>query len=408
MIDYASSLFSKGGRAPSRGVACALLFCVGFAPTLVVAIDPAVQFHGFFTQGYSYTSDNSFFGSAAAEGSFDYTEVGVNASARPNKYLLATGQILYREAGAADDRVDLDYALLDYRGHSTEFVDAGVRLGRIKNPLGLYNDTRDVAVSRPSVILPQSIYFDRTRDLALSGDGIGFYGERRGDRSVLTVEFNVVKPRVDTDNLEPILLGAQRVGRFEDEPSALVRAILNTAEERLRLALSVAAVNLRYEAGPNDVSDSGDVLFSPRILSIQYNAERWILTSEYARREFEFDDIAYIPFDTRTGESFYLQAQYKLADCCWILGRRDVLYQDIDDKSGEKFEALTGGARPAHTQFAKDWTVSLRWQPGRNWLVSAEHHWVQGTAWLPIEDNPDPAQTVEDWRMFLMLVSVWF
>lgn len=411
MAECMHSTFANPSAVCRRPLGPALVLAVGCAALALqaLALDPGVQFHGFLSQGFSYTSDNNFFGGSTEEGSFDYTEVGINGSVRAGNDLLMTGQLLYRRAGNADDQVALDYGLLDYRAYTTEHADLGVRLGRIKNPLGLYNDTRDVAVSRPSIILPQSIYFDRTRDLALSGDGIGLYGERRLAKGFLSAEFNVVKPRVDTDTLEPILLGAQRPGAFEDEPSALARVIFDTLEQRLRIALSVAALNLQYRPGEGDVSSAGDVLFSPRILSVQYDAENWIVTAEYARREFQFNDIAYIPFTDRTGESYYFQAQYKVGSCCWLLARRDVLYQNVDDKSGTGFEASTGGVRPAHTQFAKDWTVGLRWSPeGRNWLVSAEHHWVHGTAWLPIEDNPDPAQTVEDWRMALLLVSVWF
>lgn len=397
------------GHRRARGPALALAACSAALALRALAIDPSVQFHGFLSQGFSYTSDNSFFGSSAEDGSFAYTEIGINGSARAGNDLLITGQLLYRRAGDANDHLALDYGLLDYRAYTSEDADLGIRLGRIKNPLGLYNDTRDVAVSRPSIILPQSIYFDRTRDLALSGDGIGLYGERRLAQGFLSAEFNVVKPRVDTDTLEPILLGAQRPGVFDDKPSALARVIFDTLEQRLRIALSVAALNLQYRPGEGDVSTAGDVLFSPRILSVQYDAENWIATAEYARREFEFNDITYIPFAERTGESYYFQAQYKVGSCCWLLARRDILYQNVDDKSGTGFESSTGGARPAHSQFAKDWTVSLRWSPeGRNWLVSAEHHWVHGTAWLPIEDNPDSTQTVEDWRMTLLLVSAWF
>lgn len=392
----------------TRHIAFVLLVALAWSAQSALARDSGMQVHGFATQGYSLTSANHFFGDSDDSGSLDYTEMGLNVSARPANDLLATGQILYRRAGNANDHFSLDYALLDYRSYSSAKADFGARIGRIKNPLGLYNDTRDVAVSRPSIILPQSIYFDRTRDLALSGDGIGLYGERRSEKMVLALEFNVVKPRVDTETLEPILLGAQRVGEFEDRPSLLGRIILATMDEKLRFALSIANLNIRYQAGENDLSQSGNLLFSPRIFSAQYAAENFILTSEYARRTFTFDDIAYIPFNERTGESYYLQGQYKFNRCCWAVVRRDVLYQDTKDHTGEKFSALTGGTRPAHSQFAKDWTLGLRLQPGENWLVSAEHHWVRGTAWLPIEDNPNSQETVANWRMFLLLFSAWF
>ena len=42
-------------------------------------LGPNLQMHGFLSQGWVWTSDNDFFGDSQ-DGSFDYTELGVNAS----------------------------------------------------------------------------------------------------------------------------------------------------------------------------------------------------------------------------------------------------------------------------------------------------------------------------------------
>jgi hypothetical protein len=58
-----------------------------------------------------------------------------------------------------------------------------MRVGRIKTAYGLYNTTRDVPFTRPSIVLPQSIYFERTRNLTVSADGVPrCYVERYGER----------------------------------------------------------------------------------------------------------------------------------------------------------------------------------------------------------------------------------
>lgn len=380
-----------------------LLLHVGCA-----AADPAApsQLHGFVSQGYIYTTDNNFFGPSSDSGSFEYTELGLNISFLPTDRILATAQALGRQAGGAGSDLELDYALIDYRLPSSERVDAGFRFGRIKTPLGLYNDTRDVAFTRPSIILPQSIYFDRSREIALSGDGAMFYGERRLQSGSISIEAEIVKPRVG--NLEKILLGADRAGSMSGDPSFVSRLIFDSADEKLRLALSVLRVRHNYEPGENDPSGAGHVIFSPRLFSLQYSAEKWISSFEYARRTFSFRDIAYIPVSEQTGESYYLQTQYNASRNTWAVARYDVLYQNVEDRSGSKLESRTLGARPGHSQFAKDFTLGLRWQFWPNYMLALENHWIDGTAWLPIEDNPEPGKTTQRWRMLMMLVSARF
>ena len=77
----------------------------------------------------------------------------------------------------------------------------------MKTPLGLYNDTRDVAFTRPSILLPQSIYFDRTRKLALAADGVHLYGEYRSDLGDISFQAGVVRPLVLGAETEVALLG---------------------------------------------------------------------------------------------------------------------------------------------------------------------------------------------------------
>ena len=286
-----------------------------------------------------------------------------------------------------------------------------MRLGRFKNPLGLYNDTRDVAFTRPSIILPQSIYFDRTRDLALSSDGVQFYANRRNAHGEWELQVGIGRPDVDDADTELSLLGTDRPGEMRDEISYISRLMYERDGGRLRFGLTGAWVNIDYEPGVGDPSGAGSISFKPAILSAQYNAENWSLTGEYARRELEFDDsILYVPPVLKhfTGESYYIQGSYRLHPQWEALVRYDVTYLNKDDRDGEAMEALTGGARPDYSQYAKDWTIGLRWDPHPSWMVRAEHHWVDGTAWLPAQDNPVPSDIERRWRLFTLLVSFRF
>ncbi|MBA3493883.1 MAG: hypothetical protein H0T87_07170, partial [Gammaproteobacteria bacterium] len=130
-------------------------------PALAFEVFEGFQVHGFLSQGYILTTNNNFFGSSERGGSLDFTEIGVNASWTPLPRLQFAAQGLFRRAGAGHDSdFELDFGLMDYAVVSTADRQLGFRLGRIKNPLGLYNDTRDVAFTRPSILLPESIYLD--------------------------------------------------------------------------------------------------------------------------------------------------------------------------------------------------------------------------------------------------------
>ena len=87
----------------------------------------------------------------------------------------------------------------------------------MKNPLGFYNDTRDVPFTRPSILLPQSIYFDRTRKLAIAADGVHLYGEYRSDYGDVSFQAGVVRPLVRGDEAEAAVFGVLLAGHLAPE-----------------------------------------------------------------------------------------------------------------------------------------------------------------------------------------------
>ena len=135
------------------------------------SLPESVQIHGFASLGYFNTTGNNFFGNTKSGGDVDFWELGINGSWRPLTNLQLSLQVVSRQAGKTDDGdLRIDYGFLDY-GFVSDIDNLwGVRLGRVVYPYGLYNDTRDMAFTRPSILLPQSIYFDVNRQLSLSGE----------------------------------------------------------------------------------------------------------------------------------------------------------------------------------------------------------------------------------------------
>ena len=367
----------------------------------------SMQVHGFVSQAYINTSDNNFWGETSGNDNFGFRELGINLSAQPNSDLHMAGQLLARHAGNLEDgEVRVDYILADYSIISSQPKSLGVRAGRILHPLGLYNETRDIAFTRPGILLPQSIYFDRTRDLAFSSDGIQFHGEHRVNASELFWQIGAALPIVDSPELELALLTNDFPGGFEPDTSYLGRVFWERNGGRAKLGLSYAYVDMHYRPGPSDPLSKGHVSFIPTILSLQYNEEKLSVTTEYALRKFEYKGLGAIPDQHFTGESWYLQSSYRLSPTWEVFARYDNLYTDKKDRDGRDYAAAT--AMPAYSRFAHDLTFGVKKVFMPSFMVRAELHQVDGTAWLSTLDNQPPLVPVREWNMFALLASYRF
>lgn len=368
-----------------------------------------LQIHGFASQAFLLSSENNFFGDSDGNGSFDFRELGLNASWRPVPNLLLSAQMISRRAGESDDGdLRLDYGLFDYSLISSEAGRLGLRFGRIKNPYGLYNETRDVPSTRPSILLPQSIYFDRSRSLAQSGDGALAYGELWTESGDILFHFGAGNPVLGDRESETAFLTRDFPGELEDDLSYIGRVLYERDGGRVRLALSAVEANIDYDPGasfPNDLL-AGSLRLQPRALSAQYNAQHWSLTAEYAQIKVQTKGLGIIPDQRLTGESYYLQAAYRFNDKWQALVRYDVLYADEDDRDGEAFAQATG--LPAHNRFAKDLTVGLSWNITPSFMLRAEYHNVNGTGWLTALDNPNISEIEQHWDLFILQASYQF
>ena len=384
-------------------------------PSCIKAADAqelkSLQVHGFLSQGYAKTTAtrNDVFGdSTRGRGSFDFREIGVNASYRPLTNLQFSGQLLSRQTGeSSKGGIRIDYGFVDYTAITAETKEFGMRLGRTKNPLGFYNDTRDVPFTRPSILLPQSIYFDRTRNLAHASDGVQLYGETRSDWGDISAQFGLVFPQVGDKDTEVAIFRSNQPGDLTPRLSYIGRVIYERDGGRIRLGVSGAQVNVGYDPAARDPLGAGSIEFFPLIFSAQYNAERWSITSEYALRYFKLSDFGIGRINQQfTGESLYIQGIYRFNPAWEAVLRYDVLFTDRKDRDGSEWRAKTG--LPADSRFAKDLTVGLRWNIAPAIMLRGEYHRVNGTAWLSTLDNPDPAFTDQHWNLFAAQISYRF
>src|SRR5687767_144399 len=71
-----------------------------------------VQVHGFVTQGFAYSNQNNYLSMKTSEGSFAFTDGGLNLSTRLTSRLRVGGQAYARKIGELGrGRVTVDWAL---------------------------------------------------------------------------------------------------------------------------------------------------------------------------------------------------------------------------------------------------------------------------------------------------------
>lgn len=404
---------------------CASLVLGMYTGAAAFELTDAVQVHGFATQGLFTSNGNNFIGPSAHSVSLQFTELGMNASWSPLPKLRFSIQGLSRRAGGIQDGSPvLDFGLMDYSFFDEADYRLGIRLGRVRLPYGLYNDTRDVAFTRPSVLLPQSIYPERTRNFTISGDGAGYYGEWRNPWGSLTLDFVTAFPRTDEEAVKVAIVGLTTPagnltpGSVSSDLSYIGRLAYDLDGGRLRLALTGAYVTTHYDpvfTWPYDYLAGNDQFF-PWIISGQYNTEDWTFTSEYSLRPVKHSGFAPSAFaryidENIIGEAYYFQMQYRFAPQWELVGRYDALYIDRNDPNGMRFQRLLGEIGydyPAYNRYAQNWTVGIRYDVTAWMMLRAEYNYVNGGAWLPRQDNPDPAAVAKYWNEFSFEVSLRF
>lgn len=379
-------------------------------PAFAFDLADNVQAHGFVSQALSRSSDNKVGGDSDSGVATDLRELGANLSWRMTPDWLVSGQVLARWAGNSDDGdLRLDYGQVDRTLIGDADTSLGIRLGKIKNPYGFYNSTRDVAHTRPGIIMPQSIYLDRVRNFFLATPGIALYGDHAGERLDLAWNLAAIRPDGDDPDLESLLLGRQWPGTIEGKNSWLGQVMAGVDGGRWRLGLSFGEVNMQFESTNTALIGSGESRLRPLALSLERNFEDFSFTAEYAEIRNQGQGYGSGPGvnllnDTNTNMAWYVQGTWRPATNWRVYVRRDEIYLDKNDKDGKKGSANTGSTIPAPAFFAKDWTLGVRHDIGA-WLLAAEWHHVKGTVWLSPLDLPLASQK-EDWDL-LLLQAAW-
>ena len=136
--------------------------------------DLHLQIHGNLAEGVLYGSGNNYLTADTTSGSARWDEGSLSVTSSITDKFRVGAQVhswLLGELGRQN--LELDWAYGDYKFKSW----FGVRAGRVKTPIGLYNEIQGVDAVTPWALLPQSIYPSDMRSFTLSHTGGVLYGD---------------------------------------------------------------------------------------------------------------------------------------------------------------------------------------------------------------------------------------
>lgn len=386
-----------------------------------------IDIHGYISQGFLISNKNNFLADTE-KGTFQFNELGINFSTDVTDKLRVGFQLAARDLGdTGNDKVKIDWAFADYRLRDW----LGIRVGKMKMPLGFYNQTRDLDMLRTSVLLPQAIYSEIFRDNSTAIKGIGGYGDvslnALGDISyqVLAGTTEIDKDGMTTKRSEA--RGGLKVEKYHVGTMYTLAIRWETPLQGLRLGVSHEkgalethttltediVVTVPFPPFKMTVAEKGDGLLINvpdmrlSVYSFEYTWKDLVLAAEYLR--VKQDVIAYVAgsevWKRRLNvESFYGSVDYRFSDW-FILGvYYSVFYRDRNDRDGTKTPY-----NPPFYAFQKDACLSLRFDLNDHWIFKLEGHLVDGVGLTNLQDNLNGDSVPEfDRKWFLLAAKMTF
>jgi len=382
-----------------------------------------LSFAGFASQGISYTSDNQFF-DEEDNVSLNMTILALQANYLLNDKIRLSGQAMYRNWGKIES-ARIDFLMADYQFINQQNFNIGVRIGRIKSDLGLFNSTRDIPSARPSIFLPQSVYQDTLRDTTTSYDGISLYGNQVFALGRLNWTLAYGRYPV-SDDLSESILGKELSGDIDTESNAQINTTWESTSGNWTVSLGYenpqAYAKPLVDMGAPIAMKAGDIKFDRYILSHQYFSEFWDFTFEFIYQDTEIKGFdLYIPnlplmmqpefpqvtTDSLVNSGLYGQWRYFLKENLILMLRYGRYFTDIDDKDGSEYYQNTG--MPAFSRYSYDLSAGIKWKLSPKWQINFEGHFFEGTAAISPTIKFDHSSNNEKyWQLWSMQVSYSF
>lgn len=355
---------------------------------------PPITVHGLASQGYLLSSDYNYLANDTKNGSFQYSEFGLNLSMNPFPHTRVAVQGYDFDVGNVGQYDPfLDYALIEYTVND-EF---GIRAGRIRKPGGIYNAIQDVDLARTFVLLPQGIYDSRWRDWSAGLDGGEIFGEIPL-RKLGSLSYEVYAGQVEMEENGGIAryvdgTGTSVVDTLDDSPLYGGQVWWNTPVDGLRVGASFSYMsNFGFTVSPAgapsiNIHSIGDSVTQQ--YSIEYLWRKWTFQAEFYT--YDFTGHEYLMGNTfgSTGDnpdSWYGAVSYRINKHAQV---------------GTYYSSFLDGG-----QFQNDIALSLRLDLTDWWIFKVEGHAINGTGLL--RDQQDNPHTSDNSYWYMLAVKTTF
>jgi hypothetical protein len=370
-----------------------------------------IEIHGFLSQGYiKTTKENNFPVSNSGKGSFNFNDIGINFSKEVTPDLHVGMQLFAFDRGNyGRDKITIDWAYGDYR-----FRDwLGFRAGKVKIPLGLYNEARDNDALRTFIFLPQQAYFDYERDSLVAILGGAVYGSvPLGAAGTINyqVEIGAVPAIADGGFAKEIggMIGDLDITDISSKTSIAHSLEWRTPVPGLRTLFTGLHTTLSGTANVNPEFNKDGLggtatweydSLHRYMFSLEYTYKDLVLSGEYELDDYtlraNYSNGTTIPFNSRQAtDSWCLMATYRFNDWFELGGFYHEVYADRHHRDGSTFE--TFNLYKPQNMWWKDTALTLRFDPIPNTVLKVEGHYVNGN--YEIIENIGGAK--DNWFLF--------
>ncbi|MEP1446430.1 MAG: TonB-dependent receptor [Paraglaciecola sp.] len=376
--------------------------------TFCVAAD-SLKINGFVAQGIVQAKDSNFVNDDG-DVSVKLTEIGVNSAYRFNSSLRMAGQGVYLEGGNRyPDGFRIDYLFLEWQLLQTANWLIKTQIGRNKNYHWLYSSTRDVPHTRPSIVLPQSLYFDVFRDVAIGVDGIVLLAQTDNKWGEWDFNFSYGNSKISDEQKEN-LLGTYASGKLAHDTDTQISVYWRPSLSKFQYGLSLLDADFSYKQGDSDTLSSGEETSQRIMFNLLYQGQNWEVASEVMRERVIVENLLFPGFQSDlTAEGGYLQAKYFLSSQLTLLARLDIYDRDRRDRDGSNVQTLSQGLVPGYFGLMDQATTGVTWKFAKNIQIQAEYHKVKGTARLaPIFTPNTILNDSKYWDMWAIQLMYWF
>ena len=382
------------------------------ATSLIVSFSlcaESLKVHGFVAQGLAQAKNSNFVDDDGSV-SLKLTEIGINASYKINTSLRLAGQAIYLNGGNRyPEGARIDYLFLDWQLVNKENWNIKAQIGRNKNYHWLYSSTRDVPHTRPSIVLPQSIYFDAFRDVALGVDGLAVLAQTDNTLGEWDINLSVGKSHISEQEIKN-LLGDAVTGKLKHDSDKQFSVYWRPDLSQWQWGVSILDADFKYLQGPADTLYDGDETSQRIMLNFLYQGQSWEFGAELMRERVIVENLLFPGYSSDVvAEGGFFQGRYFLSNDITLLGRLDLYDRDRKDRQGKELDFASAGAVPAYFGYMDTVTLGASWDTSSNTRIQAEFHRVKGASRLAPIFAPDVMVNDQQyWNMWALQFMYWF